>query len=156
MTKEQGIGARVPRKEDARLLRGRGRYVSDIILPGQSEVAFLRSPAAHATLRGITKPQGLQAAVFTIADLTGVQPIAAPCTVPSYKVSVQHPLARDKVRYAGELIAMTVAPTRAEAEDIAEQIELDLDELPPLVDAHAARNATDVRGHEEGQGNLLL
>lgn len=156
MTKDQGIGARVPRKEDARLLHGRGRYVSDIILPGQSEVAFLRSPAAHATLRGITKPQGLTAAVFTSDDLTGVQPIAAPCTVPSYKVSVQYPLARGKVRYAGELVAMTVAPTRAEAEDIAEQIELDLDELPPLVDAHAARMATDVRVHEEWQDNLFL
>jgi CO/xanthine dehydrogenase Mo-binding subunit len=93
MTKDQGIGARVPRKEDARLMHGRGRYVSDIILPGQSEVAFLRSPAAHATLRGITKPKGLQAAVFTGADLIGVQPIATPCTVPSYKVSVQYPCA---------------------------------------------------------------
>ena len=156
MTKDQGIGARVPRKEDARLLHGRGRYVSDIILPGQSEVAFLRSPVAHATLRGITKPQGLRAAVFTSADLTGVQPIAAPCTVPSYKVSVQYPLARDKVRFAGELVAMTVAPTRAEAEDLAEQIELDLDELPSLVDAHAASEATDVRVHEEWQDNLFL
>jgi carbon-monoxide dehydrogenase large subunit len=156
MTKEQGIGARVPRKEDARLLHGRGRYVSDIILPGQSEVAFLRSPAAHATLRGITKPQGLGSAVFTSADLTGVQPIAAPCTVPSYKVSLQYPLARGKVRFAGELVAMTVAPTRAEAEDIAEQIELDLDELPPLVDAHATRATTETRVHEEWQDNLFL
>ena len=156
MTKEQGIGARVPRKEDARLLHGRGRYVSDIILPGQSEVAFLRSPAAHATLRGITKPQGLGSAVFTSADLTGVQPIAAPCTVPSYKVSLQYPLARGKVRFAGELVAMTVAPTRAEAEDIAEQIELDLDELPPLVDAHATRATTEIRVHEEWRDNLFL
>ena len=156
MTKDQGIGARVPRKEDARLLHGRGRYVSDIILPGQSEVAFLRSPAAHATLRGIKKPKASQAAVFTSADLTGVQPIAAPCTVPSYKVSVQYPLARDKVRYAGELVAMTIAPTRAEAEDLAEQIELDLDELPPLVDAHAARTSAEVRVHEDWQDNLFL
>jgi carbon-monoxide dehydrogenase large subunit len=112
MVKDQGIGARVPRKEDARFLHGRGRYVSDIILPGQSEVAFLRSPAAHATLRGIVKPKDLASAVFTSDDLTGVRPIAAPCTVPSYRVSLQHPLARGKVRYAGELVAMTVAPTR--------------------------------------------
>src|SRR5215472_18646683 len=109
--KEQGIGARVPRKEDARFLHGRGRYVSDIILPGQSEVAFLRSPVAHARLRGIIKPQGLESAVFTSADLTGIQPIASPCTVPGYKVSVQHPLASGKIRYAGELVAMTIAPT---------------------------------------------
>jgi len=156
MTKDQGIGARVPRKEDARLLHGQGRYVSDIILPGQSEVAFLRSPAAHATLRGIIKPKDLASAVFTSDDLTGVKPIAAPCTVPSYRVSLQHPLARGKVRYAGELVAMTVAPTRAEAEDIADQIELDLDELPPLVDAHAARAMTDTRVHDEWPDNLFL
>ena len=107
-------------------------YVSDIILPGQSEVAFLRSPAAHAVLRGITKPRGLELRRVHCADLTGVRPITAPCTVPSYKVSLQHPLARGKVRFAGELVAMTVAPTRADAEDITEQIELDLDELPVL------------------------
>jgi carbon-monoxide dehydrogenase large subunit len=156
MTKAQGIGARVPRKEDARFLHGRGRYVSDIILPGQSEVAFLRSPAAHAKLRGISKPRGLEAVVFTSADLTGIQPITAPCTVPSYRVSVQHPLAHGKVRYAGELVAMTVAATRAEAEDIAEQIEIDLDELPPLIDAHAARAVTETRVHDEWQDNLFL
>jgi aerobic carbon-monoxide dehydrogenase large subunit len=152
----QGIGARVPRKEDARFLHGRGQYVSDIILPGQSEVAFLRSPVAHAVLRSIAKPQGFKSAVFTSADLTGVQPIAAPCAVPGYKVSVQHPLAHGKVRFAGELVAMTVAPTRAAAEDIAEQVALDLDELPPLVDAHAARANTSTRLHEEWPDNLFL
>jgi carbon-monoxide dehydrogenase large subunit len=154
--KHQGIGARVPRKEDARFLHGRGQYVSDIILPGQSEVAFLRSPAAHALLRGIAKPRGLESVVFTAADLTGIQPIAPTCTVPGYKVSVQHPLAKGKVRYAGELVAMAVAPTRAVAEDIAEQIEIDLDELPALIDAHAARATTTPRVHEEWDDNLFL
>jgi carbon-monoxide dehydrogenase large subunit len=119
-------------------------------------VAFLRSPIAHARLRGIIKPQGLESAVFTSGDLTGIEPIASPCTVPGYKVSVQHPLASGKIRYAGELVAMTIAPTRAEAEDIAEQIELGLDELPPLVDAHAARAMTKTRVHEEWQDNLFL
>ncbi len=154
--KQQGIGARVPRKEDERFLHGRGQYVSDIILPGQSEVAFLRSPAAHAVLRGIVKPRGLESAVFTAADLTGIQPITARCTVPSYKVSVQHPLARGKVRYVGELVAMAVAATRAAAEDITEQIELDLDELPVLIDAHAARGTMTTRIHEEWEDNLFL
>ncbi|WP_315837804.1 xanthine dehydrogenase family protein molybdopterin-binding subunit [Bradyrhizobium prioriisuperbiae] len=152
----QGIGARVPRKEDARLMHGRGQYVSDIILPGQSEVAFLRSPVAHAVLRGVTKPQGFESAVFVGGDLTGVNAIAAPCTVPSYKVSIQHPLAQGKVRFAGELIAMTIAPSRAAAEDLAEKIELDLEELPPLVDAHATRTTTETRVHEEWDDNLFL
>ena len=52
----QGIGARVRRKEDSRFLRGRGNYVSDMVLPGQSEVAFLRSPIAHGRIRRIAKP----------------------------------------------------------------------------------------------------
>src|SRR5918999_211076 len=55
----QGIGARVLRKEDARHLHGRGNFVSDMVLPGQSEVAFLRSPVAHARLTRIVKPAGL-------------------------------------------------------------------------------------------------
>lgn len=151
----QGIGARVPRKEDARLMRGRGNYVSDIILPNQSEVAFLRSPLAHAVLRGITKPQGLEASVYVAGDLTGVKPMEAPCTVPNYKVSVQHPLAHGKVRFVGELMAMAVAPTRAAAEDICEQIEADLDELPALVDAHEARRSA-TRVHDAWDDNLFL
>jgi carbon-monoxide dehydrogenase large subunit len=152
----QGIGARVPRKEDARFLRGRGDYVSDMILPGQSEVAFLRSPVAHAVLRGVTKPAGLESSVFVASDLAGVQPIVAPCAVPSYKVSVQHPLAHGKLRFVGELVAMAVAPTRAEAEDIVEKIELDLEELPAIVDAQAARADTTTRVHEEWNDNLFL
>jgi carbon-monoxide dehydrogenase large subunit len=76
--------------------------------------------------------------------------------VPGYKVSAQHPLAHGKVRFAGELVAMTVALTRAAAEDIAEQITLDLDELPALVDAHAAFKNTSTRLYEEWPDNLFL
>ena len=82
----QGIGARVLRKEDARHLHGRGNFVSDMVLPGQSEVAFLRSPVAHARLTRIVKPAGLEDQVFTRADL-GAKDIVAPSTVPSYRVS---------------------------------------------------------------------
>ena len=94
--------------------------------------------------------------MFVGGDLTGINAIAATCTVPSYKASVQHPLAQGKVRFVGELVAMTVAPTRAAAEDLAEQVELDLDELPALVDAHAARRTTDTRVHEDWDDNLFL
>ena len=66
--KAQGIGARVPRKEDARHLHGRGNFVSDMILPGQQEVAFLRSPVAHGRIARIGKPEGSEHAVFTWAD----------------------------------------------------------------------------------------
>src|ERR1700730_1066710 len=132
----QGIGVRVPRKEDARHLHGRGSFVSDMILPGQSEVAFLRSPIAHGRLRGIVKPAGREDAVFTRGDLVEAQAMVAPTTVPGYKLSGLHPVAHGKVRFVGEAIAMCVAPTRAEAEDLAEQVDVELDELPVLVDAH--------------------
>ena len=68
----QGIGARIQRKEDARHLHGRGNFVSDMILPGQSEVAFLRSPIAHGRIRRIVKPPGAENQVFIRADLDDV------------------------------------------------------------------------------------
>src|ERR671922_502419 len=125
----QGIGARVQRKEDARHLHGRGNFVSDMILPGQSEVAFLRSPIAHGRIRRIVKRPGVEDQIFIRADLSDVAAMVAPATVPSYKLSEWHPLAHEKVRFVGEAIAMCVAPTRAEAEDLTEQIEVEFDEL---------------------------
>jgi carbon-monoxide dehydrogenase large subunit len=150
------VGARVPRKEDARHLHGRGQFVSDMILPGQREVAFLRSPVAHARILGIRKPAGSEGKVFVRADMPEVQAIVAPSTLPSFKLSEQHHLAHGKVRFVGEPVAMCVAKTRAEAEDLAEQIELDLEELPALVDAHLARAEKSVRVHEEWDDNLFL
>ena len=73
----QGVGARLPRKEDDRLMRGRGRFVADIRIAGLQDVAFVRSPLAHAWIRGIQVPEQYRASVFTAADLTGVNPIRA-------------------------------------------------------------------------------
>jgi carbon-monoxide dehydrogenase large subunit len=154
--KTQGIGARVPRKEDARFLHGRGNYVSDMILADQQEVAFLRSPVAHGRIARIGKPQGREQAVFTWADLEGVKPIVASSSLPGYRLSSQYPLAHEKVRFVGDPIAMVVAASRAEAEDIAEQIDLEIEDLPPLADAHKARAETAVRVHEEWPDNLYL
>ena len=152
----EGIGARVPRKEDARHLHGRGSFVSDMKLPGQMEVAFLRSPVAHGRIRSITKPAAHASKVFISEDLAGLKPMSAGSTLPTYKVSDQYSLARGKVRFVGELVAMTFAKSRAEAEDIVEQIELDVEELPPLIDSHATRVEKSVRVHEEWDDNLFL
>jgi aerobic carbon-monoxide dehydrogenase large subunit len=151
-----GIGARVLRKEDHRHLRGRGNFVSDMILPRQSEVAFLRSPVAHGRIRRIVKPKGHEHDIFLRADLIGAQAIVSPTTIPSYRPSEQHPLAQDKVRFVGEAVAMCVASTRAMAEDLAELVELEIDELPALVDAHAARADRTTRVHEEWLDNVFL
>src|SRR5919108_174352 len=152
----QGIGARLQRKEDARHLHGRGNFVSDMLLPGQSEVAFLRSPIAHGRIRRIVKRPGVEDQIFIRADLSDVAAMVAPATVPSYKLSEWHPLAHEKVRFVGEAIAMCVAPTRAEAEDLTEQIEVEFDELPVLVDAQAARTEPTVRVHEQWSDNVFL
>jgi carbon-monoxide dehydrogenase large subunit len=153
---EQGIGARVTRKEDGRFLHGRGSYVSDMILPGQREVAFLRSPVAHGRIVRVGKPAGLEKSVFVRADLDGLTPVIAGSTLPGYQESEHPPLAGDKVRFVGEGIAMAVARSRAEAEDIVEQIELEIEDLPPLVDAHAARADGSVRVHDEWPDNLFV
>src|SRR5262249_28970429 len=152
----QGVGVRLQRKEDVRHVRGRGNVVSDMTLPGQGEVAFLRSPIAPARIRRIVKAPGTEAQVFTRADLGGAADMVAPTTVPGYKLSGWPPLAHEKVRYVGEAIAMCIAPTRAEAEDLTEQIEVEFDELPVLVDAHAARADATTRIHEDWTDNVFL
>src|SRR5581483_3323641 len=120
------------------------------------ELAFLRSPLAHARIRGIRKPPGLEHAVFTAADLTGVQPIVANSRLPGFKPSEQPVLAGDKVRYVGEPVAVAVAATRAEAEDIAAQIELDLEELPAVSDMLQARRPEAALVHEHWGDNVFL
>src|SRR5262245_65611526 len=125
----QGIGARLQRKEDARHLHGRGNFVSDMMLPGQSEVAFLRSPIAHGRIRRIVKPPGVEDQIFIRADLTDVAAMVAPATVPGYKLSEWHPLAHEKVSFVGEAIAMCVAPTRADAEDLTDKFAVEFEEV---------------------------
>ncbi len=153
---EQGVGARLLRKEDDRLMRGRGQFVADIRMHGLQDVAFVRSPLAHARLRGITIPAECRDAVFTAADLVGVKPIRAVSGLPGFKVSEQPALAAGKVRQVGELVAMCVAPTRAEAEDIAAAVTLDLEELPAVHDMLEARSPGSALVHEEWGDNVFL
>ena len=132
------IGASVLRKEDARHLDGAGTFVSDIALPRMQDIAFVRSPMAHATLRAIGKPAGFERQVFTVADLGPIHPLTAGPDIPAFRNTVYPPLAEGRVRFAGQPVALCLAPTRAEAEDIADQVMLDLDPLPPVVNAVAA------------------
>ncbi len=151
-----GIGERVLRKEDRRLLNGQARFVGDIRLPRQWEAAFVRSPLAHGRILSVTKPAGLEDRVFTAADLADVRPIRAESSLPSYNPSDQYPLARDKVRFVGECLAICIAPTRAEAEDLAERVEIEIDPLPPVVDALKAREPGSALLHEDWGNNLFL
>ncbi|WP_347312844.1 xanthine dehydrogenase family protein molybdopterin-binding subunit [Defluviimonas sp. SAOS-178_SWC] len=151
-----GIGARVPRKEDDRLMRGRGCYVGDMAITGVTEVAFLRSPVAHATLNDILIPPKIAAHVVTAADMPDVRPIRAVSGLPGFKPSEQPVLARGKVRFVGEPLAMCLAKTRAEAEDIAAMLEPDFDFLPILANTDSAEADGAVRVHEDWNDNIYL
>jgi len=152
----KGVGARLRRKEDERFLRGRGEYVGNIRMVGMLDVAFVRSPVAHARIRGVRKPAGHEHAVFTIDDLAGVKPIVANSALKGFKSAPQHVLAKGKVRQVGELVAMCVAPTRAQAEDVAALVEVDFEELPAVVDMVAAIESGSPRVHDEWTDNVVL
>ncbi len=134
----------------------RGQYVADIRLAGLQDVAFVRSPLAHARIKAIHVPERYRDVVFTAADLDGIKPIRAVSGLPGFKISEQPILATGKVRHVGELVAMCVAPTRAEAEDVAASVTLDLEELPAIHDMLAAREPGAALVHEHWGDNVFL
>ncbi|HKD21209.1 MAG TPA: molybdopterin cofactor-binding domain-containing protein, partial [Rhizomicrobium sp.] len=152
----QGVGASVLRKEDDRFLRGRGQYVADFRLSGAREVAFVRSSVAHGRIRNVHVPDAHKGAVFTAHDLANVNPIRAATALSGFKHSSEPILARDKVRYVGELVAICVASSRAQAEDIADSITVDYEELEPVVDMLAARRGDAPLVHEEWGDNVFI
>ena len=153
---EGWIGARLLRKEDGRHLAGAAQFVADIRLPGMKDVAFVRSQVAHGNLRGVTKPTGLERCVFTFADLGAVTVLPAGPEMPAFKLGPYPPLATDRVRYAGQTIAVCVGRTRGEAEDIADKVEVDIDELPAVVDCIAAMQPGTQRLFDHWADNAFM
>ena len=155
------LGASPRRREDRRLLLGRGRFVADIALPRTLHVAFVRSPFAHARIAGIDVTAARAApgvaAVVTAADLAGrVNPIRADARFPDFHSSEWPILAGDVVRYQGEPIAAVVATSPYLAEDAATLVDVDFDPLPVVVDAEAALAADAPLVHPEWGDNLFL
>ncbi len=153
---DTGIGARLRRKEDRRFLAGRGSYVADIAAANGVALAFVRSPVAHGRIRGIVKPEGAEGRVFAAADVDGVAPMRAPSKLPGYKASDYPALASGKVRFVGEPVAVCVGETRAEAEDLAQAVEVDYEELEPVVDMLEARKPGAPLVHEGWGDNIVL
>src|SRR5712671_2472793 len=151
-----GVGASLLRREDERHLHGRGEFVSDIKLPGMMEVAFLRSPHAHARIKSISVPPEVAARVFAAADLPQVAPIRVVTQAAGAKSPAWPPLATDKVRYVGEAIAACIAPTRGEAEDLANSVIVEFEVLPAVVDAPRDMRASPALVHERWGDNLYL
>ncbi|MDF1748552.1 MAG: xanthine dehydrogenase family protein molybdopterin-binding subunit [Alphaproteobacteria bacterium] len=153
---DQGIGARVLRKEDDRHLHGRGQFVGDLAMKGLKEVAFRRSSLAHGRIRAVTKPAGTDSVIITADDLKNVNPIFADSSIPGFKASNYPALATGKVRFVGECLAACIADSRAEAEDLAESVEVDIEELPAVIDSLKARAPDAPLIHDDWADNLFL
>src|SRR5207245_2781701 len=139
------FGAAVLRREDPRFLRGEGRFVDDVTLPGLLQAAFLRSPHAHArivairTERAKKMPGAVAAAVnFDIRQ------------APHYALATQ------RVRHVGEIVAMVVADDRGRAEDAVEAIEVQWAPLPPAVDMLTAGEAGAPLVHPDWGTNVAV
>ena len=161
MAISQIIGASIRRREDPELVTGTGSYVDDRPPTGVFHMYVLRSPHAHARVRGIEVGDARQAAgvvaVFTGKDLIGEFKAPLPVTasfVPDKKSPAQYPIATDKVRYPGEPVAIVLATSRAAAEDAAERIDVRYEELPAVVDLERALEKGSPLVHDELGTNL--
>lgn len=141
MTREyednKAIGARVRRREDPRLLQGRGSFVDDLRRPGMLHLAFVRSDAAHAQIERVDT-DGARSIPGVVDAYTGaelapfVRPIRAASSSPGYQVADTPVLPNDRVRYVGEPIAAVVAESRYEAEDGVEAVVVEQQPLAPI------------------------
>ncbi|HET9716970.1 MAG TPA: xanthine dehydrogenase family protein molybdopterin-binding subunit [Pseudolabrys sp.] len=146
------VGRAIRRVEDPALLTGRGRFTADT--PAVHWVRFVRSPVAAGTLRNVISPP--DAMVITAADLRAVKKITPMLHKFNYKPVGQPVLADGAVRFIGEPVAAVVARSEEEAEDIADQVELSIDETPSVADARAALEKSAPQVHREADGNLIL
>ena len=158
------LGKPLRRNEDPRLLTGQALFTDDVHLAGMLHIAFLRSPYAHARIRHIDAGRARQragvVAVYTAADLGDywkpgpllVSP--PPIERLEFHERTQVPLAREKVRHAGEPLAVVVAESRYVAEDALADIDVDYEPLPAVVDLEKALEPDSPRVHDDLESNL--
>ena len=157
------IGKAVKRKEDRRFLTGKGRYVDDIHRPGELWAVFVRSPHAHARVKGVDKDAALAApgvvGVFTGADMAVDNWGSIPCGWvvtdrhgEPHKAVPHHALTPDRARYVGDHVAIVIAETASQARDAAELVEVDYEVLEANVDVTNAMQAAQM--HDDAPRNL--
>ncbi len=157
------FGSGIRRREDPRLITGRASYTDDIKLPGMVHAAILRSPYAHATITSIDAGEAAQQpgviAVYTGEDTDGVLN-GIPCAwlIPNSDLKTpDHPaIARDRVRYVGDAVAVVVANTRYEAEDALECISVEYEPLDVVVNPKDAAQEGASQLHEDAPNNLAF
>ena len=154
------FGSGIRRREDPRLITGSATYTDDLTLPRMVHAAMLRSPHAHARVTSIDTSKAAAApgviAVYTHADTEGgLQP--APCAwlLPDsdLKIASYHCLAKDVVRFVGDIVAVVVAESRYQAEDALELIDVAYEPLPAVTDPEAATAEGAPKLHDEIDGN---
>src|SRR5262245_16797333 len=146
------VGRSIRRVEDPTLVAGHGRFTGN--LPAARHVRFVRSSVASGRLVRIVPPEG--ALVLTAAELAAVKPIRPMLHRFNYVPISQPVLAREVVRFVGEPIAAVVAATREEAEDVADRVEVTIEETPAVIDAKAALRAGAPAEHAEAAGNVMV
>ncbi len=153
-TKSDGgwVGRSIRRVEDPTLVAGQGLFTGD--LPAACWVRFVRSAVASGRIVRVAAPAG--ATVITATDLAAVKPIQPMLHKFNYVPISQPVLATNVVRFVGEPIAAVVAPTREEAEDIADLVAVEIEETPAVVDARAALGAGAPKVHGEAAGNVIV
>ncbi|UCD43402.1 MAG: xanthine dehydrogenase family protein molybdopterin-binding subunit [Chloroflexota bacterium] len=160
---KKSIGERIKRNEDPRLLTGRALFVDDVQLAGMLHAAFLRSDYAHARIKGIDASAAREhpgvVAVFTAEDMgedwaPGPSNVAPPPGDVVFHSRTHVPLAKDKVRYVGEPIAVVVAESRYIAEDAVEDIFVDLEMLDVVADLETALDPDAPLVHDDLDSNL--
>jgi carbon-monoxide dehydrogenase large subunit len=156
------IGRAVPRPNLTRLTEGRGQYVSDVTLPRMAQVAYVRSPHAHARIASIGTAAAKKAA-GVIAVVTGpelaqvITPWVGVLThLKGIKSAPQHAIAVERACWQGEAVCAVVARTRAQAEDACELVEVTYEELPAVTDAETALDAATPVIHPELGDNLTF
>jgi len=164
MPKDTGIGASVKRREDVRFLSGKGRYTDDINVPGQAYCYILRSSVAHGKINSVntTAAAGMPGVVSILTGADFVEVGGLPCGWQLHSIDgspmhePKHPVLADgKVRHVGDPIAAVIAESYAEARDAAEAIDVDISELPAVVDAKsAATSGTKV--HDDIPSNVCF
>ncbi len=134
MVAKKWVGQRLKRKEDIRLLTGKGRFVDDIKIPGMHFVAILRSPYAHAKIKRIETSRALkQPGVLAVVTGKEIQEMTNPMA-PAPALPIEYyPMAVEKTRFVGEPVAAVVASSRYLAEDALEWIEVDYEPLEPVI-----------------------
>ncbi|MHC5654829.1 xanthine dehydrogenase family protein molybdopterin-binding subunit [Stappia sp.] len=161
-----GIGARVARREDKRFITGKGRYTDDMRVPGMMHAAFVRSPHAHARVRGIDADAARKMPgvidILTGHELVadGVGNLICGWMIHSkdgtpMKMGAWRALESELVRHVGQAVAVVVAETRSQARDAADAVEVDYEPLPAVVDSLEALKAGAPQIHPEAEGNLI-